>query len=768
MLFRERAHAHTRRHVSFNLKMISRLRRLLSSGLRSPLIPASVRRLAAVSSRGRPRLLFAFHGGNKPRPGVGQQLYRSEPAFRDAIRRCSAAAERAHGFSLSDLFERGDVGTAGGLVEAERRGIVLHSALGLALCDLWRAHGVEPDGVVGVSGGEISAAYAAGALTLEESAEVLCSVASVVTQRPRKGYYVWFDMDYDEARRLGAESRAPLEVTIDTGPSSSIGYCTSEDFAEVERFLSGRCAIRRATETEWAHHTPWAEAAAVTAEKLYRPRPLPLERNFYSPAAGGLIPAGTTLDPDHWYRAAVTPILFGRALSAALADGHDVVLNVCTNPGLKVVEECAEAAGRRVSVIGTMNAREPELTTLNNSRRSLRALGLAGARAGQSARGEARAAHVPAAADINLLRPDVLRDPYPHYAALARSGSAHFLTRHGFWLVLGYDDVAQALKNPRVFSSVRPVEAFDPVLIDADPPEHTRARRSLAPHFSAHPASALEGFTRECAERLLAAGDKDGGFDVVNDYAVPLSELVTGRFLGLPHEETAALGRELRARKNQLSDLSPLLTEWSRKYLEGLRESPREDACSRLLRGEGDRALAPEEVASLLKLLWAAGTLTPAISVALSVLLLLRHPDARRELQSDMSLLPAFVEESLRLESPGPVISRVAREEVTVSGALIPAGATVNLCIGAANRDPAHFAEPDRLSLRRSPNKHLSMGAGPHHCIGAALGRMEVRVALEVLLTRWPKFREARPLYTLSYDESVRTRALKSLYVRRA
>lgn len=719
----------------------------------------------AESSRVRPRLLFAFHGGNKMRFGVGRQLYRAEPALRDAIRRCNAATERALGFSVSDYFEGVDFGAAGGLEEGERREVVLHGALELGLCDLWRAYGVEPDASVGISGGEVTAAYAAGALTLEESAELLCSVARVVTQRPLKGYFIWLGVGYEEARRLCAESPAELDVMIDTGPRSSIIYCTSADFAEVTRFLSGRCVIGRIVETEWAHHTPWAEAAAVTATELYRPRPLPLVRNFYSSVSGGLIPAGAALDPDYWYRAAITPILFGRAMCAALADGHDVILNVCNDPGLGVVSQCAEATGRRVTVIDTMNGREPELAAWNSSRRTLRALGLMGVRAGKSGRGRVSPAPVPAA-DIDLLRPDVLREPYTHYAALARSGPAHFLTRHGFWLVLRYDDVVQAFKNPHAFSSVRLGDSFDPVLIDADPPEHTRARRSLAPYFSSHPPSALEDYTRECARGLLAGGDKGGNFDIVKDYAIPLAQLVVGGFLGLPHEETKALGRELRARENQRGDLSSFLSDWARRHLERLGGSSGEDVCSRLLRGEGDKALTPGEVASLLKLLWAAGTLAPSISITMSVLLLLRHPEARRQLQGDLSLLPAFVEESLRLEAPEPMISRVTREEVTVSGTVIPAGAPVNLCIGAANRDPAHFAEPDTLSLRRDPNKHLSMGAGPHHCIGAALGRMEVRVALEVLLTEWPEFSEARPLYTVSYEESLRTRALKSLYVR--
>ncbi len=722
----------------------------------------------AESSRARPRLLFAFHGGDKMRFGVGRQLYRAEPALRDAVRLCDVAAERALGFSVSDYFEGVDFGAAGSVEEDERREVVLHGALELGLCDLWRAYGVEPDASVGISGGEVAAAYVAGALTLEESAEVLCSVARVVTQKPLKGYFLWLDVGYGEARRLCAESPARLDVFLDTGPTSSVAYCAAGDLAEAGRFLSGRCVVSRTTETDWAHHTPWAEAAAVTATELYRPRPRPLVCDFYSPVSGGLIPAGTVLDPDYWYRAAITPILFGRAMCAALADGYDVVLNVCKDPGLKVMEQCAGTTGRRVSAVDTMSAREPELAAWDNSRRALRALGLMSVRAGKSGRGRVSPAPVPAA-DIDLLRPDVLREPYTHYAALARSGPVHFLTRHGLWIVLRYDDVAQAFKNPRAFSSVRPGDSFDPVLIDADPPAHTRARRGLAPYFSSHPPSSLEDYTRECARGLLAGGDKGGDFDLMNDYAIPLAQLVVGGFLGLPHEETVVLGRELRARENRLGDLSTFLSEWARKHLERPEGSFCENVSSRLMRGEGDKALTPGEVVSILKLLWAAGTIAPSSGIAMSALLLLRHPDVRRELQGDLSLLPAFVEESLRLEAPGPMISRVTREDVIVSGTVIPAGETVSLCIAAANRDPAHFAEPDTLSLRRSPNKHLSMGAGPHQCIGAALGRMEMRVALEVLLKEWPEFRETRPLYTVSYCvEALHTRAPKNLYVRRA
>jgi cytochrome P450 len=133
-----------------------------------------------------------------------------------------------------------------------------------------------------------------------------------------------------------------------------------------------------------------------------------------------------------------------------------------------------------------------------------------------------------------------------------------------------------------------------------------------------------------------------------------------------------------------------------------------------------------------------------------------------------LRVLPAFVEEALRFEAPDQLATRVTTEEVELSGRAIPAGASVKLCLGAANRDPKYFAEPDGLSLRRNPNNHLAFAAGPHYCMGAFLARMEARVALETLLTAWPDFGAARPLSTVSYVESIQFRALKNLFVRAA
>jgi cytochrome P450 len=134
-------------------------------------------------------------------------------------------------------------------------------------------------------------------------------------------------------------------------------------------------------------------------------------------------------------------------------------------------------------------------------------------------------------------------------------------------------------------------------------------------------------------------------------------------------------------------------------------------------------------------------------------------------LRDDPNLLPAFVEEAMRMEAPEQMVWRVTRQSVELSGARIPEGEEVRLCVAAANRDPAHFSEPDTLSLRRNPNNHLSFAAGPHYCLGAAAGRAVARGALDALLARWPEYVAARPLSSISYEESFSSRALEHLFV---
>ena len=228
--------------------------------------------------------------------------------------------------------------------------------------------------------------------------------------------------------------------------------------------------------------------------------------------------------------------------------------------------------------------------------------------------------------DLDMLSADVVRNPFPHYAALRRSGAVQFLTRHDFWLVLGYDEVMHALKDPRVFSSVRPAVRFDPVLNEADPPAHTRVRRILTPHFAAHTVQTHESYARSCAEELLARGAKATEFDLVESFADPLTELLMSRLLGFSVTETGELRGQLNAHKRRTDgSVYRVLEDWLRNYVKRVHESPGASFSSKLLQGTGDAVLTPDEVVALLKLFWVAGTTTTSRLIAAAALLLLEH-----------------------------------------------------------------------------------------------------------------------------------------------
>ncbi|MCA1643804.1 MAG: cytochrome P450 [Acidobacteria bacterium] len=353
-------------------------------------------------------------------------------------------------------------------------------------------------------------------------------------------------------------------------------------------------------------------------------------------------------------------------------------------------------------------------------------------------------AQAPTAETLELTAPEVVANPFPCYEALRGSGSVHFLPRHDFWLVLGYDDVNAALMQPQLFSNrVRDYRQVDGVLLGADPPEHATARRAVSHFFSAQALTAQAPFAERTAERLLRPLLDGAEFEVLRDFASPLVEEVIAHLIGLDKETLAAM----RAAPGSAGDLESLFASFD-SIIEAAAE--RTPLCDQLVR-EGGGVIPRAHARSLIRLLWVAGTTTTRRSVSSSVLLLLRHPGVRERVASEPSLLPAFVEESIRLHPPEHMLSRAAAVETELSGVKIPAGATVKLCVAAANRDPSRFDRPESLLLGRAPNRQLSFGGGTHRCVGAALARMEAATALRVLLRLAPDFRSARPLDTLRF-----------------
>jgi pimeloyl-[acyl-carrier protein] synthase len=290
-----------------------------------------------------------------------------------------------------------------------------------------------------------------------------------------------------------------------------------------------------------------------------------------------------------------------------------------------------------------------------------------------------------------------------------------------------------------------------------DPPDHTRLRGLVNKAFTPRMVERLAPRIRKLAEELLDARAARGGMDAIADFAAPLPLLVIAELLGVPTEDRERL-------KRWSDDLAIMLDGtvalqflgsavqaavefdgYLRQRIAERRRAPRDDLLSELVAAqERGEALSEDEIVGSTILLLGAGHETTTNLIGNGILCLLRHPEQLARLRGDAGLLPSAVEEFLRYESPVQATSRIfPRDEVEVGGVAIPKGEEIGLFLGAANRDPEVFPDPERFDVGRRDNRHLSFGLGIHFCLGAGLARLEGRVAFEALLERAPGLRAA-------------------------
>jgi acyl transferase domain-containing protein len=336
------------------------------------------------------RLLFVFPGRAGEWPRMGQQLYREEPVFREAIQRCSRVVEERLGWSLDKEFTKDK--TTYCLHTHKPYVPIALSAIQLALCELWRDHGIEPDGVIGLSIGEFAAAYAAGSLSFEDAMTVSCALYGSVRQILVPGKMILVPMTLARAEFLCRQAPVALYVMAEIGPSTVILTWDDNNTDRVTAFLKDHGIRSRALKIDSAYHTPLLEPCkAGWLHDLRNLKPRPLSSPCYSSASGNRVQESTVFDGLHCWRMLNQPVLYASALRAALADGHDMLLFVSTHPMLtESVVKTAALLEKKVAMFCSMRSDVPERVMWENTHRDLRLRGFGAVRVSIQGKGNAK------------------------------------------------------------------------------------------------------------------------------------------------------------------------------------------------------------------------------------------------------------------------------------------------------------------------------------------------------------------------------------------
>ena len=393
-------------------------------------------------------------------------------------------------------------------------------------------------------------------------------------------------------------------------------------------------------------------------------------------------------------------------------------------------------------------------------------------------------------ADIlfNPMDPEFVADPYPMYHRLRAEDPVHH-SPLGFWVLTRYPDVMAMLRDPRLtkepiaafvaarFGMAVPPPGLGLSMLDRDPPDHTRLRGLVSKAFTPKALESLRPHIQQIVDDLLAHAAGKGEIDLIEEFAYPLPVRVICEMLGVPvkdHERFKAWGLDI-ARGLDAIMLPPdsevgqrsvsgrrALADYFRELIAERRAAPRDDMLAALIAAEeaGDK-LNEEELLATCILLLVAGHETTVNLIGNGTLALLRHPDQLRKLRERPGLIVTAVEELLRFDGPVQRTARIPSEDITIGGQTIGKGEMVMPFLGAADRDPTQFPDPDRLDITRADNRHIAFGMGIHFCLGAPLARLEGQIAINTLLARLPRLDLAtdRP----QFRQSLTLRGLQAL-----
>jgi cytochrome P450 len=353
-------------------------------------------------------------------------------------------------------------------------------------------------------------------------------------------------------------------------------------------------------------------------------------------------------------------------------------------------------------------------------------------------------------------------DPYPVFRRLREEMPLYYNEQYDFFAVSRYDDVERGLKDRETYISGRgailelikaDIQMPPGVIIFEDPPIHTMHRGLLSRVFTPKKMNALEPRIREFCAASLDPLVGAGGFDFVADLGAQMPMRVIGMLLGIPEQDQEAIRDHVdaslrtEAGEPMTSSVDAILSgAIFADYIDWRAEHPSDDLMTELLNAEfvdetrTTRRLTREEILTYVTVIAGAGNETTTRLIGWAGKVLAEHPDQRRELADDLSLIPNAIEELLRFEPPAPHVARYVARDVRHYGDTVPEGNVMLFLVGAANRDDRRYGNGDAFDIHRHLGQHLTFGFGTHFCLGAALARLEGRVAIEEVVKRFPEW----------------------------
>lgn len=354
-------------------------------------------------------------------------------------------------------------------------------------------------------------------------------------------------------------------------------------------------------------------------------------------------------------------------------------------------------------------------------------------------------------------------DPYPVWKRMREERPLYYNERYDFWAVSRFEDVERGLVDWRTYSSAKGtlleliksgMEIPPGSIIFEDPPGHDLHRGLLSRVFTPRKMNAIEPKVREFCARSLDPLVGSGGFDFIADLGAQMPMRTIGMLLGIPEQDQEAIrdliDESLRLEDGTMPDAASFDANTQatgfEEYIDWREKNPSDDLMTELLQAEFEdetgttRRLNRPEVLNVVNLLAAAGNETTTRLIGWTGKVLSDHPEQQAMLAADRSLVPNAIEEILRFEAPSPVQSRYVTADVEHHGQTVPAGSVIMLLNGSGNRDDRKFPDGDSLDITRSIDHHLAFGYGLHFCLGAALARLEGRVALDEVLQRFPSW----------------------------